>query len=70
MSIAAGQGKLTRALKNLELNWRETQAHWNDDVSRRVEADHIQPLAADTRASIEAIGQMGQSLLTMKKDCE
>ncbi len=70
MSIAAGQGKLTRAIKNLELNWREAQAQWNDDVARRLGADHVEPLANDSRAAIEAIGQMGQSLLKMKKDCE
>ena len=70
MSIAAGQGKLTRAVKELQVSWRETQANWHDNVSRRLESDHLEPLAADTRAAIEAIGQMGQSLMSMKKDCE
>jgi len=70
MSIAAGQGKLTRAVKDLQVSWRETQTHWTDDVARRLDSEHIEPLTADARGAIEAIGQMGQSLLNMKKDCE
>ncbi len=70
MSISAGQGRLAKGLKALRADFAELRRYWNDEVAEQFARNHIDPLALTTRGSIESMGQMGQLLDKMRRECE
>lgn len=70
MSLHGEQAKLNDAMKKLDAAWRRAREDWRDEVARRFEAEHIQPLIAHTRAAVSAIAPLEETLQKAQRECE
>lgn len=70
MSVSSGQGRLGKAIKDLEADFAEVRRYWNDDVADQFEKNHLAPLVLTGRSAVEAMGHIEQLLLKMKRDCQ
>lgn len=69
MGVYTAGTQLTKAAKQLEERWREAQMAWDDPVSRRFEEQYLQPLYADLKTALSAMGQMAALLERIRRDC-
>ncbi|MCB9852343.1 MAG: hypothetical protein H6819_04545 [Phycisphaerales bacterium] len=70
MSVSSGQGRLGKAIKDLQSEFAELRRYWNDDVVEQFEKNHLAPLVLTGRSAVEAMGHIEHLLLKMKRDCE
>jgi hypothetical protein len=70
VSVSSGQGRLGKAIKELQADFADLKRYWNDDVADAFEKNHIAPLVLNGRAAVEAMGHIEHLLLKMKRDCE
>ena len=57
-------------LRLLDAAFQETARHWQDEVARQFEADHWAPLAQQSRAYLEALRALMDTLETAERDTE
>ena len=50
--------------------WQDAAQHWRDEVARQFEADHWAPLAQQSRAYLEALRALMDTLETAERDTE
>ncbi len=70
MSVGSGHAKLKRAARDLTSEWREVNRYWRDEVSRRFEKEHLEPILAKLRSAVEAMGHMDAVVNQARRDCE
>lgn len=70
MSVSVGQSRLAKVMKELRADFAEVRRYWSDEVAEQFEKNHIEPLALTTRNAVESLGQMGQILDKMKRECQ
>lgn len=69
-SASTGIIQLRDALKNLRLKWEDSAGHWNDDVRRSFDEEYLSPLEAQVRATLQAMEQLSQMLISARQDCQ
>ena len=69
-SLIDGAGQLKSTTDRLEEVWSVTRSVWNDEVSRRLEEDHIEPLFSQVRTTLDAITRLNSVLTTACRDCQ
>ena len=69
-NLQAAAGRLQEALEALQIAWTAASDHWRDDVSRRVEAESLRPIAEEVAAAIPAISHMAQVLSHAARECD
>ena len=69
-NLQAATGRLQDALDQLQLAWEQTRDQWQDENSRHIEEELLEPLAHEVKAAIPAIGQMAQALQHAVRECE
>lgn len=65
-----GASRIRHALENLEIAWHEASTEWNDAVSRRFAANHLEPMIPPVKMALDAISRMGLLLDEVERDCE
>lgn len=68
--LSTGAGRIRHALKNLEIAWHEASHDWNDAVSRRFSANHLEPMAPRVKLALDAISRMSLLMDEVERDCE
>ena len=61
-NLRAAAGRLQDALDELLRKWEQTRDAWNDDNSRNIEEQFLQPLAIEVQGALPSIGLMGQAI--------
>lgn len=69
MSMFESIGQLSKAMKLLLMRWEQTQAAWDDPVSRRFEEQFLLPLQTDLRNAAGAMSEMSALLQQIQQDC-
>ena len=70
MSLSAGTGKLSFALKTLRACWDSTQGEWSDEVRQDFEENYLKPIEQEVLATINAISNLDQTLTKALQVCE
>jgi hypothetical protein len=69
MSLNAGAGKLSFALKTLRTRWDHTQLYWKDEVRDEFEANHLKLIEDEVMATLNATNVLSQILLKAEQEC-
>lgn len=69
MELSTGSTKLSHVLKNLRVQWVESQVGWSDSVRRDFEDNHLMELEARVAAAMGAIERLAQVLGQAKDEC-
>lgn len=69
MELSTGSTKLSHVLKNLRVQWDESQAGWNDKVRHDFEETHFRELEARVTSALGAIERLAQVLAQAKAEC-
>jgi hypothetical protein len=70
MGVYEGRGTLSKALKQLQTQWAETKASWDDPRSRELEPRVLLPLELDLRSAVSAMDQIAVLLTRVRHECE
>jgi len=68
--LESGAGRIRHALKELEFAWADSQAEWNDEVSRAFCEHHLEPMIPVVKTALDAILRMDVMLRQAQRDCE
>ena len=69
MSLSAGAGKLSFALKTLRAHWESTQLRWKDDVRHEFEENYLRPIEEELMATLNATNLLSQVLHRAQQEC-
>lgn len=69
MSIHAAKGALVDSLKELHLRWDHAKAQWDDEASRRLAAEVIEPLTPKLVAACKGIEDLAALISSARRDC-
>jgi hypothetical protein len=50
--------------------WSQTQQHWHDDMSSRLNRSHWAPLVGESRAYLRALGECMELLAAAERETE
>jgi hypothetical protein len=64
-----GSTKLTYAIKNLRKHWEIAKVHWQDQVAKDFEANHLAPLETRVNAVIRGMDKLAEVTAKVKRDC-
>jgi hypothetical protein len=64
-----GSTKLTYAIKNLRKHWENAKVHWQDQVAKDFESNHLWPLETRVNAVIRGMDKLAEISAKVKKDC-
>ncbi len=67
--LHTGRIRLSRAVKDLREQWRETKDYWNDENSRQFERTHLEPLAPQITLMLAALNRLNEVLEQAERDC-
>jgi hypothetical protein len=68
--LSTGAGRIRHALQSVEAVWHDASSDWNDAVSRRFGANHLEPLVPRVKLALDAISRMSLLLDEVQRDCE
>ena len=54
-NLGDGLGQLNHAISDLDEQWAEAKAHWNDDASREFEEMYLRPVPAQMQMLMAAV---------------
>lgn len=64
-----GSTKLTYAIKNLKKHWEHARVHWQDQVAKDFESNHLYPLETRVNAVVRGMDKLAEISAKVKKDC-
>ncbi len=64
-----GSNKLTYAIKNLRKHWEIAKEHWQDQVQRDFEQNHLFPLETRVNATIRSMDKLAEVTAKVRRDC-
>ena len=67
--LSTPAARIHSALEKLQEAWAETQEVWNDGNSRKLEEEHLVPLAMTLKLSLDAVGRINETLLHAERVC-
>lgn len=62
-------GSLKFAIRDLRSRWDDTREVWSDEVARRFQEQHIEPLDPVVQNALKAIDRLGQVLVQAYEAC-
>lgn len=68
--LSNGAGRIRYALENLQTTWNEVSEKWDDAVSRRFQAQHLEPMLPGVKLALDAIARMSLLMDEVERDCE
>jgi len=69
-NFSAGTAKLHSVIETLAADWESTKEFWNDETSRAIEENHVQPIFQQLKETIEATARLSEVLGQAQRDCE
>jgi hypothetical protein len=69
MMFDDGKTKLTYAARKLRLRCHETQAQWNDQVTRDFDRKHLEPFDPKVIDAVRAIERLAEILTRAEREC-
>ena len=60
--------QLRKAMEDLQSAWRTADEQWQDSISQKFSATHLQPIAPALKQTLEAVGQIQQLVNQMQKE--
>jgi hypothetical protein len=70
MNVAGNAANLMQALKDLRLEWEQTQAYWRDVKSEEFSRKYLEQLPNDVSRTALVIKEIGELLNKVRGDCE
>lgn len=70
MSLGAGRGMLTDAVRGLSREWRRCRESWDDRTAERFETEFIAPVEPAARHALEAMERLGVACDEARRACE
>jgi len=70
MSVSAGKGVLTDAVKLLHRAWNRCKASWTDHAAERFEKDFIDPVEPAARRACDAMDRLQSACDEARRACE
>jgi hypothetical protein len=64
-----GSTKLTYAIKNLRKHWELARTHWQDQVAKDFESNHLAPLETRVNAVVRGMDKLAEVTAKVKRDC-
>jgi hypothetical protein len=68
-NLSAASGRLRDAVDVLNNVWTETQVHWNDGNSRRLDEKQMRPLGIEVLSAYAAIQGLADVLARAEREC-
>jgi len=68
--LFTGAAHLRDATEELQLAWQHVTEHWDDSVSQNFCQQHLEPIGPSMKMSLDSIGQIGQFIQQMQRECE
>ncbi len=70
MGVHESSGILSRAAKDLGIQWNSTKMSWRDAMSEAFEQRYIEQLAADLKTAQSAMDQASGFVQQVRRECE
>jgi len=70
MSAKESGANLVQALKELNLKWGDTKAHWHDVKAQQFERTYLEDLPDHVQRTMNVMQQIDVLLKKVKSDCE
>jgi len=70
MNAAGSAANLVQSMKNLNLQWQETQASWHDSKSQEFEKRYLEPLPGHIATALTVMEEIDLLLKKIRSDCE
>jgi hypothetical protein len=70
MSAKESGANLVQALKELNLKWGETQAHWHDIKSQQFEREYLEDLPDHVQRTMSVMQEIDVLLKRVRSECE
>lgn len=70
MALQDSMGKMSRALKDLQIRWAEVRQHWKDEVAESFEERYLRAWERDFRSTAGQMDSMSVYLQQVRRDCE
>ena len=69
MSVGDGTALLHNAFKKFHERWDDTRDAWSDAARERFEKEHLEPVAAEVKQALTALGMLEEMVTRMRRDC-
>jgi hypothetical protein len=69
-NFSAGTAKLHSAMETLARDWDVAREFWNDETSRAIEENHLQPIFQQLKETVEATARLSETLAQAQRYCE
>ncbi len=63
------KARLSHAARKLWLHWEQTQADWNDQVTRDFQRDHLEDFNPKVVAAVKAIERLAEIFTRAEHEC-
>lgn len=70
MSAKESAGNLVQALKELNLKWSETKAHWHDLKMQQFERDYLEEVPDHVQRTMSVMQEIDAFIRKVRSDCE
>lgn len=67
--LVSGAAKMAGALKDLQLQWEQTQEQWRDIAARRFEEEYLAELEPLVRMTYDAVSRLAETLDRAQREC-
>jgi hypothetical protein len=70
MSAKESAGNLVQALKELNLKWGETKAHWHDFKTQQFEHDYLEEIPDHVQRTMSVMQEIDALIKRVRSECE
>jgi hypothetical protein len=70
VDLGTGQARLARGLKNLRVQWDESEAYWKDTARAQYEEKHIVLLETLALAALREMDRLNHTLMQAQAECQ
>jgi hypothetical protein len=60
--LHTGIARMSKAFSDLKRRWNDAQGHWHDDVRKKFEQDHLQPIPMQIQLLLTAAQRLNEVL--------
>ncbi len=70
IDLHTSTARMQTAAKDLMAAWQAVAEDWDDEISRKFCAGHLEPLGPPIKLSLDALRHMTQLIDQMQRECE
>ncbi len=70
MSAKESAGNLVQALKELNIKWGETKAHWSDIKMQHFEREYVEELPDHVQRTMSVMQEIDALIKKVRSECE